>query len=29
MKMKFDESDNVLIRGSRYVSDKLSGIAGK
>ncbi|XP_078488635.1 mitochondrial import inner membrane translocase subunit TIM44 [Ciona intestinalis] len=28
MKMRFDESDNVLIRGSRFITDKVSGVAG-
>nr|CAB3266964.1 mitochondrial import inner membrane translocase subunit TIM44 [Phallusia mammillata] len=28
MKMQFDESDNVFIRGSRFVTDKISSIAG-
>ena len=28
MKMKYDESDNIFIRGSRFVSDKISGVAG-
>jgi len=28
MKMRFDESDNVFIRGSRFITDKISGIAG-
>jgi len=29
MKMRFDESDNLFVRGSRFVTDKISGIAGK
>ncbi|CAK8678230.1 unnamed protein product [Clavelina lepadiformis] len=28
MKMQFDESDNIFIRGSRFVTDRISGIAG-
>uniref|UniRef100_H2Z0R5 Mitochondrial import inner membrane translocase subunit TIM44 n=1 Tax=Ciona savignyi TaxID=51511 RepID=H2Z0R5_CIOSA len=28
MKMRFDESDNFFVRGSRFLTDKISGVAG-
>ena len=27
--MKYDESDNVLVRGSRFLTDKVSSLFGK
>lgn len=29
MKMKYDESDNILIRASRAITDKMTDIVGK
>lgn len=29
LKMKFDESDNVLVRGTRFFTDKISSVFGK
>lgn len=29
LKMKYDESDNVLIRGTRFFTDKISSVFGK
>lgn len=28
MKMQYDESDNILIRSSRFFTDKITNIAG-